>query len=67
MVGIQPQGPFCDAGAPVVDVEGALVAIGAGRDSMDGGFLTRLIDVRAVRAVLEAGKATARGGRTTGP
>jgi hypothetical protein len=51
---MRPQGPFCDAGAPVVDEQAALVAIGAPHDPKDRGFLTRLIDVRAVRAVLEA-------------
>jgi hypothetical protein len=51
---MRPQGPFCAAGAPVVDERGNLVAMGAPRDPKDGGFLTRLIDVRAVRAVLAA-------------
>ena len=53
MVGMQSQRTFCDTGAPVVDDDGALMAIGAPRETSDGTYLTRLIDVGAVRAVLK--------------
>jgi hypothetical protein len=52
MVGMEPALPFCDAGTPVVDERGALVAIGASLNT-DGGSLTRLIDASAVRQALQ--------------
>ena len=54
MVGMQPTGYFCETGAPVIDDEGALVAIGGPRQAGDGTFLTRLVDVAAIRATLQA-------------
>jgi hypothetical protein len=53
MVGLQPQGPFCDAGAPVVDDQGVLVAIGGPPATTGGGVITQLIDTRAVKATLQ--------------
>jgi hypothetical protein len=53
MVGMQSQHTLCDAGAPVVDDQGALMAMGAPAETSDGDYLTRLIDVGAVRAVLD--------------
>jgi hypothetical protein len=53
MVGMQSQHTLCDAGAPVLDDNGALMALGAPAERSDGDYLTRLIDVGAVRAVLE--------------
>jgi hypothetical protein len=53
MVGMQSQRTLCDAGVPVVDDNGMLMAIGAPRETSDGEYLTRLIDVRAVGAVLK--------------
>jgi len=50
---MQGEGKFCDAGAPVVDAQGVLMAIGAPWEKNDGNYLTRLIDVGAVRAVLK--------------
>jgi hypothetical protein len=52
MVGMEPLGPFCDLGAPVTDDEGSLVAIGADRAD-EGAFVTPLIGVDAIRAILE--------------
>jgi len=54
MVGIDPKGPFCEMGVPIVDHNGALLAIGAARQAKEGGFLTQMIDVGAIRATLEA-------------
>lgn len=53
MVGMEPRGPFCDAGAPVTDGAGLLLAIGANGASAEGGLITRFIDVRAIRATLQ--------------
>jgi hypothetical protein len=53
-VGIEPAGPFTDLGAPVTGDEGALVAIGAMKQSSEGGIAAQFIDVDAIRAILEA-------------
>jgi len=50
---MEPRGPFCDAGAPVTDGAGLLLAIGANGASAEGGLITRFIDVRAIRATLQ--------------
>jgi hypothetical protein len=49
---MQSQQTFCDPGVPVVDDAGVLMAMGAPTEPTDGNYLTRLIDVGAVRAVL---------------
>jgi hypothetical protein len=53
MVGMHPMGQFCDTGTPIADEQGTLVAMGAARPPGDGTFLTRFIDVRALRATLQ--------------
>ena len=41
---MQSQHTLCDAGAPVVDDQGALMAMGAPAEKSDGDYLTRLKD-----------------------
>ncbi len=52
---MEPSGPFCDLGAPVIDDAGALVAIGAAvLQSTGPGAPTQFVDVDAINAILEA-------------
>ena len=52
MVGMEPTGPFCDLGAPVIDDQGFLVAIGASQQANEGGYLSQFIDVDSIKAIL---------------
>jgi hypothetical protein len=49
MVVIQPPGRFCDAGAPVLDGRGVLIALGG----EPAEYMTRLVDAATVRAALQ--------------
>jgi hypothetical protein len=51
---MEPIGPFCNLGAPVTDDDGALVAIAAVDQAIEGGFSAQFIDADAIRTVLEA-------------
>ncbi len=52
MVGMEPTGPFCDLGAPVIDDKGVLVAIGATRKAEEGEYMSQFIDVDSIKALL---------------
>ena len=54
MVGMEPKGPFCELGTPIVDDEGKLVALGFDSPESAGGAMTQFFDVGEIKATLEA-------------
>jgi hypothetical protein len=54
MVGMEPKGPFCDLGAPIVDDDGNLVGLGFDSPASGGGYLAQFFDVDKIRETLEA-------------